>query len=481
MGRRGSASIYHFRKRQEEKRRLSRQDECAYIIYCKQSNKELITPNQSLQGRGASWDLIEHRQAPQQGIIILSNSFARPLAKQRKKYIPMTANVDANIYLQDGHFSLIHIPLPLYAYLLQPILRVLLPHDIPIPKSLETPEQLVNGVSIHDKHGFLNISVTPVECSVVCHAEWANSVFQPAIDRLPKELQKQVTISRESYMVFSVSSAGMEAGQRVMDLTAPLAMAGISIFFITTYYTDFILVPSKDHKTVVKALLARGFEFSESDSAYVAPTAVSHSRGASSSSDPPSTPPPSNVAELQARTFNQLRKRNVVPFIEDDLHLIQCSGKEISSNGNYSSRPSSNGSNGKYGRSTWLNNVDPKLYMSIVAALTIQPRFLSVTLAKDDAPSLLIDKTLLYLFGNSIAGDRESDLVPIFLDLSSLPLESTGIVCGVAGRLVDETRMHGSEGGELSYLSTVRAGAVILSCEGSAMALKTLVPLLEST
>jgi len=385
-----------------------------------------------------------------------------------------------NIIPQEGHFSLIHIPLTLYSSLLQAILRVLLPHGIPNRQVLEDPEHLLDDLSIEDKHGFLNISVTPIECSVVCHTEWAQAIFQPVIDRLPKEVQKMVSVSKESYMVFSVSSAGMEAGQRVMDLTAPLAMAGISIFFITTYYTDFILVPTKDHQSVVQALLERGFEFSESDSAYVAPTPITHSRATSSSSDPPSTPPPSNVAELQARTFNQLKRRNVVPFIQPSLHLIQCSGKEISSTDDYS-RPPSNGL-GSIGRSShghWLDAIDAKFYMGLISALTIQPRFLSVTLSKDDAPSLLIDKAFLPLFGDSIAGDTEGDLVPIFLNLSNLPLESTGIVCGVAGKLVEEMRMVGSQASELSYLSTARAGAVILSSEGSTRALEALTPLLK--
>lgn len=382
---------------------------------------------------------------------------------------------------QEGHFSLIHIPLSLYSSLLQPILRVLLPHGVSRPNTPENSQDLLEGLSIHDKHGFLNISVTPIECSVVCGKEWAQSIFQPVIDRLPKDIQKQVSISKETYMVFSVSSAGMEAGGRVMDLTAPLAMAGISIFFITTYYTDFILVPSKDRQTVVQALLTRGFEFSESDSAYVAPTPVSHSRVASSSSDPPSTPPPSNVAELEVRTFNQLRKRNVVPFVEPGLRLVQCSGKEISSSDDYHSRSPTNGTNGngKSHHSHWLENIDAKLYMGLISALTIQPRFLSVTLSKDDAPSLLMDKSFVHLFGDSIVGDTECDLVPIFLNLSNLPLESTGIVCGVAGRLVEETRLDGSHASELSYLSTARAGAVILSEEGSTRALAALVPLLK--
>lgn len=93
----------------------------------------------------------------------------------------------------------------------------------------------------------------------------------------------------------------------------------------------------------------------------------------------------------------------------------------------------------------------------------------------------------MWLFGNSIAGDTEGDLVPIFLDLVNLPLESTGIVCGVAGKLVDGMRLRergdfeetGDHSAELSYLSTARAGAVILGSEGSARALEALGPLLE--
>lgn len=379
---------------------------------------------------------------------------------------------------QEGQFSLIHIPLPLYSSLLQPILRVLLPHGGPTHSEPEGP---IEGITADNKHSFLNISVTPIECSVVCHSSWAKNIFEPVIKALPEEFRGQVSVSKDAYNVFSVSSAGMEAGQRVMDLTAPLAMAGIPIFFITTYYTDFILVPAKDRHTVGQALLARGFEFSENESAYIAPT-MSHSRGTSIASDPPSTPPPSNVAELQIRTFSQLRKRNVVPFVEKGLHLVQCAGKELLHEDEYS-RPKSNG-NGSYQQPcpvSWLDNIDPKLYVGLVSALAQRPRFLSVTLTEEDAPSLLVDKSLLWLFGNSIAGDTDAILVPIFLDLVDLPLESTGIVCGVAGKLVDKMRVGeaSAHAAELSYLSTARAGAVILSPEGSAMALQALRPLLK--
>jgi hypothetical protein len=319
---------------------------------------------------------------------------------------------------------------------------------------------------------------------VVCHSNWAKTVFEPVVSRLPRDVGKRVIISKEAYLVLSVLSAGMDAGNRVMELTSPLALAGIPILFITTYYSDFILVPRRKKDMVIQALLARNFECTEDESAYVSPTTMSHNRAKSQSSEPPSTPPPSSVAELQKRTFDLLKKRDVVPYTCDGLSLVQCSGRDVSELIDYSRHRPPVGrqatANGHGHRTSWLDNMDTKLYTSLIAVLAGQPRFLSVTLALDDQPSLLIDKTLLNVFGDSLVGDTEGDLVPIFLDLLNLPLEATGIVSGVAGKLVDE--MHMVETGvsaELSYLSTARAGAVILSNEQSMKALEVLKPLLE--
>jgi hypothetical protein len=80
--------------------------------------------------------------------------------------------------------------------------------------------------------------------------------------------------------------------------------------------------------------------------------------------------------------------------------------------------------------------------------LVDNPRFLSLTLAATDpAASLLLEKRLLPRFARHSAsnddgsalllGSKEDHLVPITLDLRDLPLEASGIVCGVAGRLAD--------------------------------------------
>ncbi|KAI0470872.1 ACT domain-containing protein [Xylariaceae sp. FL0804] len=466
--------------------------------------------------------------------------------------------MNAQISFLEGTFSLIHIPLDLYTVFLQPILQILLPH-----RGRGCLANPATGPSVDNKHGFLNISITPVECSVVCHSSWAKSVFEPVIrSRLSRDASKSVTISKDTYLVLSVISAGMDAASRINELTSPLALAGIPIFFITTYYSDFILVPSKDRKTVVEALLARNFEFVEDESAFVSPTAMYHARGRSQSSDPPSTPPPSSVAELQARTFELLRRRNVVPYICPGLSLVQCAGRDIAElvgygdyvlphhprsapsrpdtfsgngNGNGNGNDNSDYGDGDHGEeeegddddddgsssdddssSGWLDQVDARLYASLASVLAAQPRFLSVTLAPGDPPSLLLDRRLLRAFGGAlVVADVEGDLTPIFLDLASLPLEATGIVSGVAGRLVDELRstpttttststtaaVGGGVGGggvgvgvgmgmgvgvgggssELSYLSTARAGAVILPHEQSLRALEIMKPLLSKT
>ncbi|KAK4169051.1 hypothetical protein QBC43DRAFT_200688 [Cladorrhinum sp. PSN259] len=417
--------------------------------------------------------------------------------------------MNAQVSFLQGTINLIHIPLTLYSSFLEPILKVLLP--------------LSRGDTTND-NSFVNISVTPLECSVVCNSTWAKEVFEPAIRRLPQSLSKSVTISKDAYAVLSFTSAGMDAGSRVADLTSPLALAKIPIFFITTYYADFILVPVNSISTVVKTLLTKGFVFSEDDngSVFTTASAAHHTRGLSSGmsssssttagyggGDPPSTPPPSTVSELQERTFATLKKRKVLPYIEPDLTLVQCSGREVSElvASNLQARRSyhhqRNGTSSSSSASytpLWADTVDTRLYTALVAALVSQPRFLSLTLAHGDPPSMLMDRQLLPIFGDSVVGPGglgSSGLVPIFLDLQDLPLEVTGIVSGVAGRLMREmgqeeedhddqrlNKLNGNgqhDGGdlELSYLSTARAGAVILHSERSVRALKVLMPLMS--
>lgn len=141
--------------------------------------------------------------------------------------------MSAKIHFVETKLSLVHIPLDKYERHIPTILKLLFP---PAPKS-DTQghdgrdENLVpDDESWANKHAFLNISITPIECSIVCDTELAEALFETAFKQAqacdPSNTDYG-SISSEVFVVISVEGAGMEAGQRVLELTSPLALAGM--------------------------------------------------------------------------------------------------------------------------------------------------------------------------------------------------------------------------------------------------------------
>lgn len=349
--------------------------------------------------------------------------------------------VSAQVQFMEDRLALVHIPLDLYPYFLYPIMQVLF-HEV--PPLHENSENGENGTSVHAQPAFLNLSITPVECSIMCPRHLANQYFAPLIDRFVKAnttSQSRLSISHEDFIAMQVYGEGLEAGQRVLELTSPLAMAGISIFFISTYFSDYIIVPLRSKAQVIEALEKRGFQFEMSTEAFINNNQASYnncfspvsSRPSSTLGSPPATPPPSSLDELQARTFSSLRKHQIIPSVDRSLRLVQCAAHH-----RYSSDDSS---------------IAILREALTVTLLVDKPRFLSLTLtAADPAASLLLEQRLLPRFSSAPTSDAEPDheaslllgskeevLVPIMLDLRKLPLEASGIVCGVASRLADAT------------------------------------------
>lgn len=192
---------------------------------------------------------------------------------------------------------------------------------------------------------------------------------------------------------------------------------------------------------MIEALEKRGFQFEMSTEAFINNNQASYnncfspvsSRPSSTLGSPPATPPPSSLDELQARTFSSLRKHQIIPSVDRSLRLVQCAAHH-----RYSSDDSS---------------IAILREALTVTLLVDKPRFLSLTLtAADPAASLLLEQRLLPRFSSAPTSDAEPDhesslllgskeevLVPIMLDLRKLPLEASGIVCGVASRLADAT------------------------------------------
>ncbi|KAH5582364.1 hypothetical protein HBI24_114640 [Parastagonospora nodorum] len=367
--------------------------------------------------------------------------------------------LSAHIQFLDTQLALIHIPLHLYSSFLQSILQLLLPNASRNGCTSNGHGAVQSPKGWPYEHPFVNISITPIECSIVCSRVLASELFVPVLSLLDTQARSQVHITSDDFVVMQVDGEGLDAGQRVLELTSPLALAGIPIFFITTYFADYILVPLRHRQQVVQALEERGFQFEDQTSSYVNP--YHHGRKHSSASlevQPPSTPPPTTISELQTRTFTTLKRRSIVPTVDPEIRLVQCAGRRDSANGISQSR----------NRNSMTSAADDALHLGLVKCLIAapHPRFLSLTLTDTEAASLLLDHTLLPNFTQDVLlGSKDEYLTPITLDLRGLPVESTGIVCGVAGRLVGATTGQVESPVEMSYLSTARAGTVMVAEE----------------
>lgn len=128
---------------------------------------------------------------------------------------------------QDTHLALLHIPLHLYSNFLQPILQLLLP-TAPCGGSNDDGNGAVQPPDgWGEEQPFINISVTPVECSIVCSRKLVNELFVPIVNLLDVGSRSEVHITTEDFVVMQIDGDGLDADRRVLELSGPLALAGM--------------------------------------------------------------------------------------------------------------------------------------------------------------------------------------------------------------------------------------------------------------
>ena len=72
----------------------------------------------------------------------------------------------------------------------------------------------------------------------MCSKNLAQSLFMPALAQMTMAVEELgcATISSEDFVVISVQGEGLEAGQRVLEVTSPLALAGM---FVMPRFHDY--------------------------------------------------------------------------------------------------------------------------------------------------------------------------------------------------------------------------------------------------
>lgn len=129
--------------------------------------------------------------------------------------------------------ALLHIPLELYPYFHKSILRLIFDEIPSLEDTCKKEGDMLQDVGESEKNtqpAFMNVSITPVEISVICPRRLVVKYFDPLLsqlDQVDSSLRSRLVISESDYIAMQVLGQGLEAGKRVLELTSPLAMAGM--------------------------------------------------------------------------------------------------------------------------------------------------------------------------------------------------------------------------------------------------------------
>lgn len=365
---------------------------------------------------------------------------------------------------------------------------------------------------------FLNLSLTPQGASIVLPTDLARRCFAPAaallrtdhgFDPATGSAASARTAIGESganggvrivdgYLAMQIDGEGICSGARLLSLTRPLADAGVSILFITTYFSDYVLVAACDEAKVRRTLLSGEFEFEDLSGSFVSRPASSRAATPTKARSPAQSP------RVEHAGFDGLR-------IADDLarasqrHTQQQQQQMASSSRSLDGLRQSNVT-AKLHRDTELAMAGLRADLhELIPALTDvllreeKPQFFSLTAAPETPVSVLLPLSMAGVGPAPIDGANNATkgafvsrelllgglepLVPLSLDLTSLTdggLQGCGIVCTAVEALAAHhdaaiaaaAAVAGDRAGEtesdelvMSYLSTAVTGNVLLPAD----------------
>lgn len=136
---------------------------------------------------------------------------------------------------QDAKLSLVQIPREDLQIFLPSIFQLLFPDTGSSHSQSQSPRAEHGGreETWANQHVFFNLTINPLECSIVCSTDSARRYFSgtptATSGSLPaaRDGRGRATVSPEDFVVVSVEGEGLNASQRVLELTTPLALAGV--------------------------------------------------------------------------------------------------------------------------------------------------------------------------------------------------------------------------------------------------------------
>ncbi|KAG0684558.1 hypothetical protein C6P40_000514 [Pichia californica] len=277
---------------------------------------------------------------------------------------------------------------------------------------------LYNDNQIEDDGYFFHLAFTTEEITLMCSTKLIKKYLNKAM-----KLDSNSTLISDEFFIIQVFSDGSNIGKKILELTKPLSLNNISLFFISNYFSDLVLIPIKDKSKTLKILNQIEYE-GENDSYKEA-----------------------RSDDLELKTFELFKENNIKPKLVTDVKLVLTGARSgdcveiLKQTAESISR---------------LNTEDLKK-----GNKKNFPEYFAITRTPTEEIGLLLpydynELNKLKFSKNNIMGSLEDYYYPIFIDLKKLPLDLKGIVSGMASKLL---RMDIDE---MSYLSLGKSGIVLI-------------------
>lgn len=296
------------------------------------------------------------------------------------------------------------------------------------------------------EESFFHIAYTPAECTVICATTDFELLFKKPLSVCLRLGYTDVVVIDNLFFSLQVDNEGQDNGsERILEFTRPLSELGISLFFLSSHYSDIVLIPQSFREQVVEILALKNFVYSPNTNSYMV--------GYDQRDLLPEQPV--TLRNLQKDTQQLFRNANIRPKIHKNKKCLLTGARpgEVKSSIDKTS--------------------------ACIAAGTV-PDYFALTRTANDEMSLLLPgsqkkRAKLGFDSRSIVGLSLDAIIPITVDLSKLPLDSTGIVAGLASSLLESMKTIDSSELvtlEMNYLSMACSAVIMIPEENLAIVTK---------
>lgn len=293
-----------------------------------------------------------------------------------------------------------------------------------------------------DENYFFHIAYTPTEVTIICSTRRMATSFAEPLDVCKRLQYNDVELIDQTFLNLQIDSDGSYSNNlRILELTRPLSENGISLFFISSHFSDIVLIPFELKEKVISILTKQNFKFSDISNSYIVTKSMDEE-----------IPIPLQFEDasknLETNTFDLFKKSNIKPKINSKVKLLLTGS-----------------------RSGEIINTILKS-AQIISSNKVTDYF-AITRTSMNEVSLILPKSAkkrsqMGFNSSNIIGSDQDIIVPISIDLTKLPLDSTGIVAGLASKIINGYKKFPQElqtTFEMNYLSMARSAILMIPQE----------------